>query len=1100
MATPKHSTQDAGGVDFQAGGMTVGSAGVDLRVAPRNRSQESLEELKNASWRDETTFGRRHGHVGHEVYHGEISYVAGTNYGETMDRWVMGHGTEFLAESMPSLKSLVFPYPGKLQGVGVRGDELVAWTGDRLFTYPDGNPDGPWTGASNAWIPQTTGMLSYGVPAVIPTSRASLVPTSNSPTASATTSVDSSVGHKYHVVAHRAANEDDVVVEVLDRVTHSLVYETTFTATGATSIRSVFSAGYHMVYWVSDGSLHQAYASEYRPSTWTESPDTPALGGNYDLVYVNKHLHLLVWITDASTIKGTYYRGPVEDTGLFSEGTVFDLGAANTPVGLLAAAVAPNGDICLMWGSGIDGPATEVYTRVYTSRAVPRGAEDLAADITTVGDFGALACAAQWLPDSNQGESQFIGYCNNYDGDHYVTSFAITGALGASGDHRRYHCYLASRAFRTGQNVSVWLSTRWAPSFTPGGAIVVVETTNLFLITGGSYKQQVCGFADVGQTYNLSLCQPSVWPDPIEDTYGHADQPNTRKWVTASLFREATAGFGKTDVGINLREIDMLPDNFRTAQYGKSMYIAGAAVREWDGVSLVEAGTGIAPYTALAGNDSVVANQLTPSTTYNYRVYLTWKNAQGEISRSPAISRSIALDAGSSGVVLTTNTIPCTDKVGARFEYYRTEGSANGTTYYYVGTSDDVNDYTTPDVVFTDTTPDSSLITAPADPYNPAIGQATVLYNALPRGCEVILSFNDRLWLAGGEIPAGVVDFSKLQVFMEQAGFNDLVGSVIVDPSGGRITSLGGMADVLVAFTADKILLVQGPGPDNFGNGSFFPSSQVVGHGATTHEGTVSTENGLLYWSAQGPLMLTKGLQVQNYCQPIAPLASTLTPSGCVAPKGLREVRWYTRDGRALLWDYQVSEQGRWAVWTGLKVAGVVSRGNRLPELGMTHGFVYAESADVHTDNGGHYTMSWKHGQLRPGELALGDNRVRKVGLLGKYKGPHTLRCWVYYDGGLWYDQAFSWDPSTDVDLGVPWTEDDTPYLTDEDTFTSPDGVYRFTRRLRRGAFSTISFRFSDGGATNDTLVPHELSLDMADKPGLNDVGVRTFISETTDT
>ncbi len=643
---PKNSTQDTQSIEWSGNGLTVGTQGVDLRVSPRNRSPEALEELVNAAWLDESTFGRRHGHLGTEVLDGTTSGVAYTPSGTLSDLWVMGHGSMYLGESEPQVQGLHFKYPGRLQGIAARGDELVAWTGDRLLVKPDELTDAPWTGASNAWIPQTTGESRQGVPAVIPTARTYPVSTTNPPPLATTTSIDSSLGRKYVVVAYTgdALGGDDapVMVMVMDRATKTPVFETSLSADDATSIRAVYSNQFHIVYWVSGGKLKRAYASEYDPATWTIDSDQPDIAGGYDIAYVSETTHLVVWVATGSPAKilGTYFQGANNVFQPFTADFEFDLSSSPPSAGKVGVAVAPSGDVGLVWEAAAVSSVVNAYARIYTDAGTPRIAKTLIADITNTGSIAprALCIAAKYLPAVEDGFSEFVVYANRTGGaaKDYVASYRLTVVNTVQHGQDRYHCYLASRAFRTGQNVSVWLMTPFNTSISIGAPV----PTNLFMVTGREMKQQVCGFADVGLTFNYSLCLPSVWPDPAEETYGFVGQPNTRRWGTASLYRQAISGFGSDRVAMFYRDIDMLPDNFRTAQYGKALYIAGAAVREWDGVSLVESGVGIAPYSTFASANSTghlgdveTVSGSSAAAIYNYRTYLTWKNAQGEISR-----------------------------------------------------------------------------------------------------------------------------------------------------------------------------------------------------------------------------------------------------------------------------------------------------------------------------------------------------------------------------------------------------------------------------------------------------------------------------------
>lgn len=1098
----KSNLQDTQQFGIQASGVTLGAKGLDLRISPRNKDPEALEELNNAQFRDGSVFGRRNGHDGYEVRDAEPDPSTSSGLLTETDSWVLGHGKTFT-----TVPGVVFPgyavetlhcqYPGRLQGLTHRDDEVVVWTGDRLLSFPEGNPNGAWSGSSSKWVAESDTVREYiGIPAVMPTATAFTVPTDSKALLDPSAGVDSSLGRKFYVVAFRDTDGGSpLAIAVYDRFTNAKVYEQIFdAATNPTVIRCVFSAGFHVVYCLDGSRVHQIYASESDIQSWTlatDSPETP--GGSFDVAYITESLHLVAWC-NGTQVFASYFKGAAGQGGPFPEGTQLDTGTHVKPTNL-GVTVARNGDIGLIWLDKAGG-GTTVQVRVYNQAGVALGAEqefDDKPEVTLVG----LAISPRWLPSSDDGSSVFDCYCNHTDGG----SFVKCGDFSATSLHNnnlRGNSYIASRAFRVGDFSAIWYFTSFNAAATALGGPSHIVPTTMYLLVGQLNKQQVAGFADWGQSYNLSYSVSSVLPDPMEDTYGSLFSPTTALWHTASIRRASGPGFGSDQAELVVRDLNFLPP-LRTAQYGKSTYFAGAAVRVYDGVSLTEVGVAIPPNVVInpTNGAGTLSNATTPGILYQYRVYLTYKNAQGEVCRSSAVTQSQAMITPNDTNTLVISNIPCTDKVGAQFEIYRTQGGL--TTFNYLATVPTPNDPTALTVSYVDEVSDASFATfnSPIDPFNPAPGQTYELSEDIPRGCEVISAYTDRLFLSGGEIPRGQVDFSKYISYGRQAGFSSLVGTVVADSTGGQITSLSGMNDTPVVFTAQNVLVLQGQGPDNFGNGGYLPTMAVLGRGALVHDGTVSTNVGVAYWAARGPLLLTPGFQVMEIADQVQPLAVGLIPSGVASPSNSNEIRWYTANGRGILFDYRLGltpgNGGRWATFSGLPVAGVICRGSRQAELAMTNGFFFVENNTHETDNGSHYELTWKTGQLRPEELVMGNNTIYRVGLTGEYRGPHTLSCWAYYDGSAWYDQLFTWDPSVDIDLGVPWTQDGTALTDATATFSAPDGVYRFSKRLRRGPFATLSLRFSDGGPTNDSLVPHELALEIGEKPGLTLMTHRDF-------
>jgi hypothetical protein len=1059
--------------------------GVDLREAPKNRQTEALAELVNASFRDEKTFGRRPGHE-----HTRLVTPDGTGPLEAAglslltDRWAYGHGL-ITTNAAGTDWGQTTATAGVGRGAATRGDEVLAWTGDRLLSVSNGQCYG-----RGRWSEITDDESGDGIPAYIPhmqTLRAGLAAKG-----SYGTQFDCALGRQYVAVVFTV--DDKVKIYVADRFTGAPVYEGdlyTITHGHVTTEapRIVFSNGSFVVYWRDSDltKLRRTYATEGAPDTWATTDEQGDCDGPFDVCYITDTRHLVAW-TDGTEVKITYWNGTNEDSLPATEGTVLSLGSANHVVEAVGVSVALNGDIGLIWQDNNAGTRA-VVGRVYNSAGTALDAEDLFVS-GGCASYPAVAITPSLFLSSNK--TEWAVYANNDAGSNYVeVQKGVLTRTGASNRTNRKHSLLASRAFRCGAASGVWLTAVKGPS--------TIFSSELFApVRYLLVDDVVCGFADQGTATNPAASgrQPSVWPDPLEGTY--PTDATTANWVTVTSSRETIAGVGSTDDTLNIRFLNMLPP-LRSAQFGLSTYFAGAAAQVYDGRHLVEVGFPFAPYvgTPTSANSS---GSLTNSGKYRYRVYAVWENAQGEVFRSTAVTTTeLTLGAADDTVTLTIVTIPCTNKRNVRFEVYRNEwfpsASAGGTTYHYVGTTSTYNDHETATVTYIDGVADA-LFTSngsryPIDPFNPAIGQASELDELSPPASELIAAHNDRIWLAGGDVPSGAVTFSKLKEPGEGAGFSDTVGTVTVDPAGRPVKSLASLGDSLVVFTDTRPLVLQGNGPDNLGNGFFNPASQLTGPGASTHEGTCQVEPGVLYWSVKGPRLLTTGFQVADVSAPVEPLARLLTPTGCAAPAGLREARWYTADGTALLWDY--TGGGRWAVWRGIRAGGVATPGSSRPSVITTDGKVWEESPDAHTDGGVPFTFTWRLSGIRPSDLLMGSNLVREIGLSGKYHGDHTLHVWLYYDGAAMWEQRFSWTPGTDLAVGGDWEDDTTVWDANTATYNSPDGVYRFSKRPARQTFSSLSVRFSDGGPANNSYTPYEFSIELGAKTGLTNMPQRTY-------
>jgi hypothetical protein len=337
-------------------------------------------------------------------------------------------------------------------------------------------------------------------------------------------------------------------------------------------------------------------------------------------------------------------------------------------------------------------------------------------------------------------------------------------------------------------------------------------------------------------------------------------------------------------------------------------------------------------------------------------------------------------------------------------------------------------------------------------------------------------------------VPAGTVQFSKLWEPNEGAGFDDIAGTQALDIEGEAITSLIGYSDAFIFFQRNKLLVLAGAGPNNYGIGSFNAPQIVMVDGATSHAGTAAVQEGVLFWGVNGPRLLTPGFRVMTVSEPVIPLSESMVPTGVRVDLSRREVVWYTAEGDALLWNY-AGGNSRWARWTGLRIAGCSETA-----LVTTDGMLLVESGDAYGDAGFTFEFAFATGNVRPEELLQGHTMFRRVGVTGEYLGPHELRIRVFYNGSpLWYEQV-KWAPATDTWLAtVETVEDLTPAEVDALETRDRSGQYATDKRVKRQACNFFRVEVSDCGSSTPTFIPYALSFEMGAKPGLNRNPVNTF-------
>ncbi len=683
---------------------------------------------------------------------------------------------------------------------------------------------------------------------------------------------------------------------------------------------------------------------------------------------------------------------------------------------------------------------------------------------------GSIADQPWWL--SALYIAKGVGACTGMSAnlETAVTTFAngVGSFVADTAGTVRYNSRLASKSFRVGDEVFCWLRSRNAGTH---------------YLVGGVYNPQVSGFADREEavarvTADGNYGIPAVASDPLDET-------GTRfTWIRPYNTGQSYARPGNVRAG----DMDFLPPMTAVA-YGQCTYLSGSNVRAYDGVELGDAG--FQDYPVIATGAYVASGGSLGTGNYYFRVYPVRYNKRGERFQGAAVTYGpINLPSGTTNqILLGIQTLPCTNHSDVQFEVYRTE--ANGTAFYLDGVI--ANTLTNYMVNYTSTRKDRSTPLAPTDlikqegdSHAAGVGQLSELEEWGPLGCSMLAVSGDRLWGAGGQVPAGTVQFSKLHEAGEGAGFDSLAGFQVVDTEGNAVTSVARLNDVTVVLEADRSYVIAGIGPDNYGRGAFQGIITLAG-GATSHRGTVLTPLGLVFWGASGPRILTTNLEMRDISQPVHQLSSTLEPTGVRADLKRHEVVWYTATGDALLWNY-LADQPRWARWSGLHIAGCSPKA-----LITVNGKLLTES-DVDADDGQAITFTWRTGNLRLEQILLGATLLGRVGVVGEYFGEHRLRFRIYYNGSLLWADQWVWEPEVKTWLETVLDNANlTPAGVDALAATDHSGAYRTHKRASRHECSYFSVEVSNIEAVNPTYIPTELSLELGSRGGLSRVPVNTY-------
>lgn len=989
----------------------------------RNPASPGLRKLRNARFPDQTSMERRAGHIGAAVRDGSAYPDFGGDDVTTVE-WVYGHGMTLDGGA----ESAHYPLAGRGGGVFDYRGASVVWTGDRLLTIGDAQG----FGESPFWGDET----ERGIPAHLP-----LITDTHPPDAVVNEYVVTLMTDEHQLVASSDA-DGGLVILVIDRGNGAVVSRTEFANGIDAGARLVQSGAYAMLLWIDEaGDLLYSY---WIGSAWSAPATVMAGCDAFDVAQTEDGV-LVFWRVASVLHIGRFTGVVAEDTPVLFASAVTVTG---TPDGPVAVSTAPNGDIALLWVADDD-----VCARTYDEDLVLNGSQ---ATVGTATDVQTLTAAHRLL--SHDESTPHYNVVAHYSDSTYLSRVVeLTHDLVEYAVDTRYSAQITSNAFRVGNEVFCWY---WA------------ATSHTRFLVAGSASSTVVGIADREEGTEAPLVNgvralTQVSLDPLDE--------HTFVWARSYETGQDYDRPGNARVG----SINFLPQ-LSTAHYGDSVYLSGSLVRNWDGVQLGEAGFHDYPTVASTSFDT---GDLETDGTYQLRVYPVRYNRRGERFMGAAITERVEITGGDSAIVATIRTMPATSHRDVIYECYRTENL--GTTFYYEGSV--AMDPDAASVEFTFTMADEDLLQRAADSHETGITVLDELEEFGPLGCAILTVAGDRLWGAGGQVPAGRVQFSKLKEELEGAGFDAVAGTQLIDTQGGAIESIANFNDILAVFQRDRVYMLHGSGPDNYGNGAFSVPQMVMSDGATTHFGTALTQVGVVYWGADGPRLLALNLRPVNISDPVVPLTSTLTPTGVRVDLVRQEVVWYTAEGTAVLWNYD--GEGRWAEWTGLPAASVSPLAHVTPT-----GRLLTESADAYGDDGVPFAFAGATNDITPEQVLAGATALGRVGLNGEYFGDHRMRLRVYYNGSpLWSEQQV-WHPSTKTWLtsGETWGEL-TPAQIDALAATDHSGAYATHKKVARHNCRHFRVEWSDVSAVRPTYRPLELSLELGVRGGMGRVPVNTF-------
>jgi hypothetical protein len=589
---------------------------------------------------------------------------------------------------------------------------------------------------------------------------------------------------------------------------------------------------------------------------------------------------------------------------------------------------------------------------------------------------------------------------------------------------------IASRAFD--YSGSVYVNTMFALNSLASTAVGASLQNTYFLyredgsLIGKALAGVASGYENVGVRPGVDLTGPAIY-----------------SWAGARRRTlEATSGTALPEAGGNsygsrtLTDITITFDTNaarRTAQIGRTGYITGAEVLQYDGVRLVECGFNTFAYSFAPADAGVTGGGAAMAAgTYAYKPTFSYTNAQGEKERSTtAAIATVAIAAGASsmsaasadsGPLFTTRkTSPA-----PAFEVWRTvvDPPPGDPPFYRVSSQDpsattNPNRYllsSSPVPAFTDELADTAILSREQNPEG-----GDVLEVLAPPPATIIIATEARLFLAGVAGDPDRVWPSRERGDGEIASFHDSLPIDIPGP-GGDITAIWFQDEILYVARETALYALPGRGRDNQGQGSGYGPARIVSAdiGAISQESVVLTPHGTLFQSRKGWQLLDRSGSAVLYVGGAVFDFETETVLATSIAETQHHVRILTNQ-RVILWAYpregaaggsypqQMAAGGQWGEWTnGDGVHACMWQGSHViltatgPKIQQTSYSALTYGLDVEE--------TW----IKLADLQ-GAARVRKIQPLGEYRSAFLLRMRVAYNYDPTYVDDVVWTPTPAV-------------------------------------------------------------------------------------
>jgi len=447
-----------------------------------------------------------------------------------------------------------------------------------------------------------------------------------------------------------------------------------------------------------------------------------------------------------------------------------------------------------------------------------------------------------------------------------------------------------------------------------------------------------------------------------------------------------------TETGLRLVRLDFeSEDSHITAEMGRSLFMAGACPQAYDGRSWAEYGFHVGP--ELIATVSAAGGSMTVSSTYLYRAWYEWTNAQGEIERGPtSFGTTVVTGASDTQVTLTLPTLRITAKSNVRICVARSlpgataalwrvsslDPSATGANGYIA------NSTSTDTVTFIDRLSDVNL-----QLQDPLYTTGGILSNDPTSLGAVMAAGKNRLFFSD-QSDGNVIRYTQE---VEDGGYLPEVAPELTlrcDPYGGDVTGLAVMDGALIIFKESAIMDADGNGPTSDGGttqtGFTAPRLLPGDVGCTDPNSIAMTPIGVVFKSAKGLRLLDRSRQIRDIGDPVdAYTAQSVRRATVMLDRP--QVVFLTDDGLSLLFDWSVNQ---WSTFTNHE-----GRDAQLID-GVYHYLrtderVFRETPGVYSDAGRSIRLRMETAWIHLQEQLQGFQRLYHLHLLGERKSAHQL-------------------------------------------------------------------------------------------------------------